>query len=59
MTSNHSQRSPLFLLLLLWVNVPKYKTPTLTLRDLAHKSLEETLAAYQWVFLNHTLGTTL
>lgn len=47
----------LFLLLLLLV-IYQYKTLSLTLRDLAHKNLEETLVANQWIFPNHTLRTT-
>lgn len=47
-----------YFLFLLLVNIPKHKTSSLTLRDLAHKNLEETLVANQWVFPNHTLGTT-
>lgn len=58
-----AQENPLyvvhyFLLLLLLVYVPKYKISAPTLRELAHKNLEETLVANQWVFLNHTLRTT-
>lgn len=45
-------------ILLLFMNIPKYKTLSLTLRDLAHKNLEETLVASHWVFPNHSLRTT-